>query len=188
MRCRQCERLIQKKLDGDISETERAQLEEHVAGCAGCRAALADYEWIAGTLAAEAPPEEESISVAVMDRIRSRRPRFRFAPAIAAAVAAAILLAVAVLTMKAIDAPESSSNGDRVTVEQSDDGRGTTPRDIPRFPDVKKQLAEVAELNLVGKSQTAFADSVETLKDDVQTTRNALAETFEDFTRDVPLL
>ena len=186
MRCRQCERLIQKKLDGDISEKERAQLEEHVAACAACRAALADYDWIAGTLAAEAPPQEESISVAVMERIRTRPPRFRPAPMIAAAaVAAAILLAAAVLMMKAIDRPESSANGDRVTVERADDVSDTTPRELPRLLDVTRH---VADLDVVGKSQTAFADGVETLKDDVQTTRNALAETFEDFTRDVPLL
>jgi len=186
MRCRQCERLIQKKLDGDISETERARLEEHVADCPDCRAALADYEWIAGTLAAEAPPEEESISVGVMDRIRAPRRRFRLAPAIAAAaVAAAILLAVAVLTMKAIDGPQSSSNGGGVTVERAGDGRETTPRDIQRLPDLTRQ---VAELDVVGKSQTALTDSVETLKEDVETTREALEETFKDFTRDFPLL
>lgn len=185
MRCRQCERLIQKKLDGDISEKESVLLAEHLAGCAACRTALADYEWIAGTLAAEAPREEESISVAVMSRIRTPHRRFRPGLVIAAAVAAAILVTGALLMMKAINHSRTTQNVDQQVVQERDGRRQAPVHGPSKLADVKKQFVE---LDVVGKGQTMIEDNVETLRADAQTTRDALAETLEDFTRDFPLL
>ena len=41
MTCRQVVELMTDYLEGDLSEIDRARFEEHIAGCDGCRAYLA---------------------------------------------------------------------------------------------------------------------------------------------------
>jgi len=41
MTCRQVVELMTDYLEGALSETDRARFEEHIAGCDGCRAYLA---------------------------------------------------------------------------------------------------------------------------------------------------
>jgi anti-sigma factor RsiW len=49
--CRQMERLVQSVADGAATERERASLDLHLAGCEGCRQALAETRHLRAMLA-----------------------------------------------------------------------------------------------------------------------------------------
>ena len=57
--CADCERELTAYLDGALSPAVGRVIEQHIAGCARCRAALEDYRWIGrgiATLPVLAPP------------------------------------------------------------------------------------------------------------------------------------
>ncbi len=79
---------------GELTNEEQRALEEHLAGCAACRARLADQEAIAGVLRDALLTEANArdfgkFSDQVLDRIGARRHRRRFWIALAAPFAAA---------------------------------------------------------------------------------------------------
>jgi len=60
MNCRQVVELMTDYLDGALSTEDRARFEEHIAGCDGCRAYLAQLRItreVVGRLAAESIPK-----------------------------------------------------------------------------------------------------------------------------------
>ncbi len=79
---------------GELTDEEQRALEEHLAGCAACRARLADQEALAGALREALLGDANardfgSFSDQVLDRIGARRRRRRWWLAIAAPFAAA---------------------------------------------------------------------------------------------------
>jgi anti-sigma factor RsiW len=59
MNCRQVVELMTDYLEGNLSAAERARFEEHIAGCDGCRAYLAQLQttrMLLGTIADEPVP------------------------------------------------------------------------------------------------------------------------------------
>jgi anti-sigma factor RsiW len=94
--------LVSDRLDGAISDTQRAQLEAHLAGCAACREVARDLETIhaeAASLPTMTPSRdlwagiEARIEAPVVSLNASRRPLARWSWRQVAA-AAAVLMAV----------------------------------------------------------------------------------------------
>jgi anti-sigma factor RsiW len=77
MTCKKTRRLFSRHLDGRTSDAERAEIEAHLPGCAGCRAELARFDVPARALRAIGPapvPEglaERSWRAAIAARHRS---------------------------------------------------------------------------------------------------------------------
>ena len=97
------EELLSAHANNELSRTQREFVEEHLAGCADCRAALPDYAWVRSQLTSlSATPISSSIKEAVMLNIEAigtaRRPvRRLMRPAlIAFAIATAIVAALVV--------------------------------------------------------------------------------------------
>ena len=178
MKCKAFEELIQKKLDGDIAPDDRRRLEGHLADCADCRKALSQHEWIAETLAAASPAGEARVSAAVMERIRARRPRLQWGLAVAAA-AACVVLAVLVLVGRSASKPTQPS----VTIARQ---AGTISVRVQAL--VSRAIPPIETPDVLGASRSVLEHNVETLKEDARTTREMLAGTIEEFTRDLPLL
>lgn len=65
--CEQWEERLSALLDGELSEAERRELTEHLAGCGACRAYLADLTAIHEAM--EAVPAPEGFARSVMDRV-----------------------------------------------------------------------------------------------------------------------
>jgi len=177
MKCQAFEELIQRKLDGDIAPDDRRRLEGHLADCADCRKALSQYEWIAETPAAASPAGEARVSAAVMERIRARRPRLQWGLAVAAA--ACVVLAVLVLVGRSGSKPTQPS----VTIARQ---AGTISVRVQAL--VSRAVPPIETPDVLGASKRVLEHNVETLREDARTTREMLAGTIEEFTRDLPLL
>ena len=187
MKCWDSEKLIQKKLDGEISEEELRLLGEHLHRCRRCAQALADYEWIARTRAADALSEGARpvgvLSRDVMARLRDqspveeKRPRWRFAPAFAAVAASLVLvLGLAVLG-------RMGRAGDRPGVPP--------PKDDQPASEIAEWLPDLSAIetpDILKQSDLFLTQNIETLKADAETTRDALAKAFGELTRDFPLI
>ena len=105
--CDQALELISESLDGPLSPVDRAALDEHLAGCADCRALLADFQEMERTLPTLNAPVPPDFTRSVMDRVRAekvvdlsavraaRRPWKQWAAT--AAVFAVVLLGVSTL-------------------------------------------------------------------------------------------
>lgn len=105
--CDQALELISESLDGPLSPEDRAALDEHLAGCADCRALLADFQEMERTLPTLNAPVPPDFTQSVMDRVReekvvdlsavraARRPWKQWAAT--AAVFAVVLLGVGTL-------------------------------------------------------------------------------------------
>ena len=96
MKCEDALELISGKLDGMLSPEEERLLQEHLDGCAECRAA---YEAMAGmddTLSCLSlePPKELQKNVMRQIRRETRRKKYSWVPAAAVAAAAALALLV----------------------------------------------------------------------------------------------
>jgi anti-sigma factor RsiW len=76
MNCRQVVELMTEYLEGTLSAADRARFEEHIAGCDGCRAYLAQMRMtrrLVGRLANE--PVPEPIERELLEAFRNwRRP------------------------------------------------------------------------------------------------------------------
>ncbi len=71
MRCRTAQRRLEAYLGGELVETERARLEEHIASCTKCRLALEHARQLHETLGhSTAPPLPESFHARLMARAR----------------------------------------------------------------------------------------------------------------------
>jgi predicted anti-sigma-YlaC factor YlaD len=56
LRCVDLVRVVSAYLDGEVDDVQRARIERHLAGCAGCRAAVDQYRTVsrlAGRLTVE---------------------------------------------------------------------------------------------------------------------------------------
>jgi anti-sigma factor RsiW len=74
MTCRQVVELMTDYLEGALSAVERARFEDHIAGCDGCRAYLAQLQMarnIAGRLADE--PVPAAVEKELLEAFRSWR-------------------------------------------------------------------------------------------------------------------
>jgi anti-sigma factor RsiW len=60
---------------GGLDPHERARIEQHLAGCASCRAAAADYRLLLDRLAATSPPTPEVAWPRYRAELRARRDR-----------------------------------------------------------------------------------------------------------------
>jgi anti-sigma factor RsiW len=72
MNCRQVVELMTDYLDGALSAGDRARFEEHIAGCDGCRAYLAQLRTtreVVGRLAEESMPK--SVEDELVEAFRS---------------------------------------------------------------------------------------------------------------------
>ena len=105
MNCLQADLSIQEALDGLLTARERAALDAHLTGCAGCRAAWEEYRNLArtATVWARRPIHEadpgEAFTAQVMAQIAARPPVPAAAPvplwprlALAALVLAALVI------------------------------------------------------------------------------------------------
>ena len=54
MNCQQTQELMSAHLDAELDVADEASLQSHLAGCAGCRAALAELEALQGRVSAQA--------------------------------------------------------------------------------------------------------------------------------------
>ncbi len=102
MKCRDLKELLSAYADGELSRTQREFVEEHLAGCAECRASLERYREVnreVGSL--KEIPAQADIKGATMARIKGEQNvkpiRKWLRPVLAAVPLAAILIAVAIL-------------------------------------------------------------------------------------------
>jgi hypothetical protein len=101
MNCKDLKELLSAYVDGELSRTQREFLEEHLAGCADCRAILKGYRAVNQKLASlrEVPAMLDRKS-AIMSKIKgvSNQPvRHWLHPALVAIPIVAILIALSVL-------------------------------------------------------------------------------------------
>jgi len=102
MKCSDIEELLSAYANGELSRTQREFVEEHLSGCAHCRAALADYTAVRHQLTSlRAAPVRSDIREATMTKIRAdmlKRPFQKLIrPALITVPVAAILVALLVL-------------------------------------------------------------------------------------------
>lgn len=74
MNCRQVVELMTDYIEGDLSTVDRARFEDHIAGCDGCRAYLAQLQTarrIMGKLADE--PVPAGVEKELLEAFRSWR-------------------------------------------------------------------------------------------------------------------
>jgi len=80
MNCEDCHTLIDDYVDGTLPADDRATVEQHLAGCAACRAMADDFRAIrrtAGTLERHAPPAHTWTKLAAaLDAERGQSSRF----------------------------------------------------------------------------------------------------------------
>jgi len=182
MTCRRYERLIQKKLDGEMTEREEKALASHLEACASCRETLADYEWIARGLATQACGEEAGLTNDVMTRIRGEGRHLRIRPwAIAAAAAA-----VAVIALGLLFAFQKDSTTGQVAEKEE-----VVPVEvIPEQPGSILQLVriDIDVPDVLGNTERVYQENMRTLRMDVATTKEALAKAFDEIARELPLI
>jgi Putative zinc-finger len=99
---------------GALSDAERREYEEHLAGCGRCRSAVAELSGIPALLSTldagdvraldeqpdEPPPLRPEVLASVLDRVGSRRRRYRRVTTAAVGLAAALLAAGAVIAIR----------------------------------------------------------------------------------------
>lgn len=182
MKCRRYERLIQKKLDGLLSERDESALAAHLATCRRCREAMGDYEWIAQGIATQSQVEEVGLSGEVMARIREEGRGLRiWRPAAAIAAAAVVVITLGILFSlreEHTDRPAAAGGGPGQGEVIPTQGKG------PRlFADIDIGMPDV-----VGNLRPSVEDNVRTLRMDAVTTRKALAKAFDEIARELPLI
>jgi len=109
---------------GHLARDEHARIEQHLAGCATCRQAVADYRLVLAQLRATAPDAPEVVWARYRAEVRARRDartrrswRARWlrplpvAASSAAAVAAAIVLWLAVTARPPMDFAAMEADG-----------------------------------------------------------------------------
>jgi predicted anti-sigma-YlaC factor YlaD len=84
--CDRARAQISSRIDEELSELEDARLEQHLAGCAGCRAYEADVVAVT-RMVRTAPLEPLEFQVSLPRRRRSALTQFEFAAAVVLAAA-----------------------------------------------------------------------------------------------------
>jgi hypothetical protein len=104
MNCRDLEELLSAYADGELSSTQREFIEEHLSGCADCRATLAQFETAGHQLASlRETPASPDISKSTLSKIKAvginaqkdRRRWLRPVTAVAAIMAVIVIMLVA---------------------------------------------------------------------------------------------
>ncbi len=157
--CESYETLISALLDGALEESERRELEDHLASCPACRAYLEDLKAIQTAIGGLDVPAPAGFTGKVMDKIRAESQPAKKAKTIrfprwqrwAAAAACCALVLAGLWTLR----PGASSDPAQVNVSNSAapygvgdglnicsvDGGGAIPRDA--VPDAAAQYAAV---------------------------------------------
>lgn len=105
MRCKKCEKLIQRMLDGDLAQEEREDVMSHIESCPGCASYYEDMRAMRGMLREpdREPPEgfragwKVALANAAAGEAKPARRRSRLAaviPAVAAGAVAVVVLSV----------------------------------------------------------------------------------------------
>lgn len=105
MNCARYTRAIHELVDGTLGEIRKAELQQHLDQCAGCRAMLADLQRIrnvAATLDAQSPPDGVWLQIA--GRLRQEGRVLPPAPAPSARASRVALLAIAAGLIVAVGA------------------------------------------------------------------------------------
>lgn len=105
MTCARYTQAIHELVDGTLGEIRKAELQQHLDRCAGCRALLADLERIrnvAATLDTVAPPDGVWLQIA--GRLRQEGRVLPAAPAVSARGSRVALLAIAAGLIVAVGA------------------------------------------------------------------------------------
>ena len=103
MSCTDMEELISAYANGELHRTQREFVEEHLPGCADCRATLADYTWVRHRVTSlREVPIGANIKERTMLRIEAtdttRRPvHIPMRPALAAAASAVVIVVTALV-------------------------------------------------------------------------------------------
>ncbi len=106
MKCRDFEELLSAYADGELAQTQRDFIGEHLAGCADCRATLARYQETGNRLSSlRTTPRTADIKEPIMSRVKSLPVKSRrwLRPVLAGAgavIAALTLTAVFVLPIR----------------------------------------------------------------------------------------
>jgi anti-sigma factor RsiW len=79
LRCIELVGAITAYLDGEVHEEQRARIDRHLEGCAGCRAALQQFQTVIGLAGRLTAVDVASLDPLVRDRLLStlRIPRRR---------------------------------------------------------------------------------------------------------------
>ena len=79
LRCIELVGAITAYLDGEVHDEQRARIDRHLAGCAGCRAALDQFQTVIGLAGRLTAADVASLDPLVRDRLLStlRIPRRR---------------------------------------------------------------------------------------------------------------
>lgn len=85
--------LVSAAIDGEATEAELAELEEHIAGCPECAALLEAYKSVGSELAVEAEPPAK-LAEGVMYRVKNEKKKRRFAFGRFTAIAAAAIVVI----------------------------------------------------------------------------------------------
>ncbi len=85
--------LVSAAVDGEATEAELKELEEHIAGCPECAALLEAYKAVGAELADEAEPPAK-LAEGVMYRVKNEKKKRRFAFGRFTAIAAAAIVII----------------------------------------------------------------------------------------------
>ena len=113
-----------------------------------------------------------------MERLRAKRPRLPWGLAVAAAAACVVLAALALV----------GRSGPRPTPPSVTIARQARTISVRVQALVSRAIPPIETPDVLGASRSVLEHNVETLKEDARTTREMLAGTIEEFTRDLPLL
>jgi hypothetical protein len=113
MNCQDFEELLSAYADGELSRTQREFIEEHLAGCADCRATLAKFEAVGRQLASlRETPASPDISKSTLSKIKAASPFGKpfgrwLRPVTAAAAIVAVIAILLVVQPWGIESPEA---------------------------------------------------------------------------------
>jgi len=141
---------------GNLADDERARVERHLADCAVCRAAVADFRLLLDRLAATAPAHPEIAWPRYRAELRARREARRggwarrwlrpvpLAASAAAAAACAIILYVAVGARPPADLAAMEADGLAARMDMIDHYRVVEELDLLEDLDVIRNLDRLA--------------------------------------------
>jgi anti-sigma factor RsiW len=79
LRCIEFVRLVTAYLDGEVNEGQRRRIDEHLEGCQGCQAALAQFRTVIGLAGRLTAADVADVDPLIRDRLTAtlRAPRRR---------------------------------------------------------------------------------------------------------------
>ena len=116
MRCRAARRMMSRYLDGELPETRRSSVDQHLGCCPECRSEFAAQDRLWSLLGRAAPAPSPDVFAAVEARL-SERPGLSFAFSrlrprhVGYAAAAAVLVGLAILSGVWAGTERYSANG-----------------------------------------------------------------------------